>query len=408
MTSSRTAIPPPRALQFALRKTTETLAKELVRPTREPPQWSESEWRVAKAVAVMHGVSPLLATRLRWTGPDDWQQFLKQQRSHTANRHTRIEELLRLLDRHTREEGIVAVALKGAALHAMGVYVSGERPMADVDLLVRPSDAERTARMLVSLGFHESSASWKERVFTPIGNCAISPLGEHANSHIKIELHERICEKLPWRLSDLSEVVFPVRSSPGLNDYPSTTALMLHLVLHAAGAMVSQSLRLLQLHDIALLSARMTEQDWNEVLRQAAGGRLWWALPPLQLTARYYDSTIPRHILNVLLRPCPLMLRKLFMRRALTDVSYSHLRIDAFPGIEWSQSAPLLLRYVFSRIRPTAEHMTQRKNSAQSGWAAGSEWSTLPQSRRIVHWLTSRQSRPVTMHAVRAAFAEAR
>jgi len=74
-------------------------------------------------------------------------------------------------------EGIAAVALKGAALHAIGLYAIGERPMADIDLLVRPADAERTAAVDRIAGLSRSSASWKERVFTPIVERAAGGLG---------------------------------------------------------------------------------------------------------------------------------------------------------------------------------------------------------------------------------------
>jgi len=38
------------------------------------------------------------------------------------------------IDERGAPEGIAAVALKGAALHAIGLYAIGERPMADIDL----------------------------------------------------------------------------------------------------------------------------------------------------------------------------------------------------------------------------------------------------------------------------------
>src|SRR5271170_8022838 len=161
-------IPRPSALQATLRKITEDLASELGSPTQRVPDWSDFEWTVARAVAAIHGVSPLLSHALRWRGPAGWVKFLEKQRSHTALRHGRIESLLRLIDHGAREADIAAVALKGAALHALGVYRAGDRPMADIDLLVRPEEARRAATMLERLGYTESSASWKERVFTPV------------------------------------------------------------------------------------------------------------------------------------------------------------------------------------------------------------------------------------------------
>ena len=397
-------IPPMRELQSALRRITETLARELARPTGTVPAWSDRDWTLARAVAATHGVAPLLWSNLRWRGPEEWMSFLEQQASHTRRRHARILELLRLLDRRCAEDGIAATALKGAALHTMGLYRAGERPMADIDVLVRPVDAERTAAMLRSIGFKESSRNWKEREFTPQSNGVPAALGEHADNHIKIELHERISEKLPFRITAVTERIFPAMPCAGLNEYPSRAALMLHLLFHAAGAMAQRSLRLLHLHDLALLASRLEAPEWEEVFESGASGPLWWALPPLRLTARYYEFRIPAVVLARASQDCPRVLTKLTAAHTLTDVSYSRLRVDAFPGIEWSESAPLAVKYVWNRFRPTPEHIAWRASASSTGWAAGSEWSTMSQGRRILRWLGSRPVRPVAMHAVRAAF----
>src|ERR1700730_18850660 len=140
-------IPQPVALEGILRKITERLAEELGSPKQAAPDWSECEWIVARAVAAMHGVSPLLSRALRSQGPAGWSGFLEEQRAHTEKRHLRIEDLLLRLDQRAREAGVAAVALKGVALHAFGVYQAGERPMADVDLLVPPADTPRAAKM---------------------------------------------------------------------------------------------------------------------------------------------------------------------------------------------------------------------------------------------------------------------
>jgi Uncharacterised nucleotidyltransferase len=404
MNESRGAVPPPTAFQGTLRKITEALAGELACPTERAPDWSDFEWKIARAVAAMHGVSPLLSTTLRWQGPAGWMTFLVEQRTHTANRHLRIADLLQRIDERGRAEGIAAVALKGAALHAIGLYAIGERPMADIDLLVRPVDAERTARLLESMGFYQASSSWKERGFTPVVGCAVGGLGEHSNNNVKIELHERICERLPWRITDVTDCVFPAQAHPGVNAYPSTASLMIHLLLHAAGAMAYQALRLLHLHDLAQLSSRMTEADWDQVLAQRRRGGLWWAFPPLHLASRYFSSRIPNRVLSVLADDCPLVLDRVSRRRTLYEVSYSYPCVKAFPGVEWAQSIREVLEYAVSRVWPSAEHVALRKHSAKSdAWGSQSQWVHLSQGRRIVRWVTSRPPRAVTSHAVSAA-----
>ena len=399
----------PRELQFALRKVTEALATELACPTPQGPNWSEFEWIVARAVAAMHGVSPLLSRALRWQGPPGWKQFLEQQRAHTAARHSRIHELLGRIDGAAKDSGVAAVALKGVALHAMGVYSVGDRPMADIDLLVRPADVQRSVGMLQSLGFRQSLETWKERVFSPIDDRQSADLGEHENNIIKVELHERICERLPWRITDATDVVFPAHVNPGLNGYSSKASLMTHLLLHAAGTMPTRTLRLLHLHDLAQLASRMTTIDWGEVLAPGERGRpLWWASPPLELTARYFPKAIAPQVLASFADQCPWLLTCVSRRRTLYDVSFSYPWIDAFPGVEWSQSLPEALQYAASRLRPSAEHKAQRKYVARAeAWVKGSQWPHLSQSRRVLRWVTSHPTRPLTAHAVNAAIAQA-
>src|SRR5690349_16841443 len=105
-------LPPLQVLQAALRKTTELLARELAAPSTQSPRWTDLEWRIAEASAVMQGTSALLANRLRWQGPERWQHFLESQRHQTQLRHTRIAELLERLDAAGRAAGVPFVALK--------------------------------------------------------------------------------------------------------------------------------------------------------------------------------------------------------------------------------------------------------------------------------------------------------
>jgi hypothetical protein len=392
-----------------LRKITERFAWELADPAPRAPQWSELEWIVARAVAAMHGVSPLLSRTLRWQGPAGWAEFLEEQRAHTTQRHMRITDLLRRLDRGARETGVAAVALKGASLHAMGLYTAGDRPMADIDLLVRPRDVHSAGRLLTSLGFRQTRETWKEREFAPVDDHRPGEFGENADNGVKIELHDRICERLPWRITDVSKFIFPPHPQPGLQGYPSKASMMIHLVLHAAGSMTTRALRLLHLHDLARLSSRMTESDWDEMLALGSrDGRMWWAFPPLILMSRYHASTIPGRILEALSKDCPYWLKASFRRAALHDVSCSYLWVEALPGISWSQSIGEMLEYAVSRVRPTAGQLALRQKVADTQACADrGPWSRLSQGRRILRWITAPQMRPLTMHSVHAALAKA-
>ena len=293
------AVPRIADVAAALCEITETLARELTVPTAQAPPWGPFEWRIAQAVASMHGVSSLLFAGLLWKGPASWQRFLEEQRDHVAGRHRKIAELLDRIDSESRRSGIALVALKGAALHASGIYQGGERPMADIDLLARDSDTDATARMLRDCGFDLTFTTWRNLLFESRLRrvSTAGDFGENVHNPIKIELHTNIRERLPLSEIDITQFLFPPAPHAGVNSYPSIASLMMHLLLHAAGNMRSLALRLIQVHDIALLAGRFRPCDWDELLTARPHGRaLWWAVPPLMLTARYYPEIGRAHV----------------------------------------------------------------------------------------------------------------
>jgi hypothetical protein len=403
-------LPPLNKVAAVLRKITERLALELTAPTHEPPPWDEFEWRIARAVATMQGVSPLLSTVLRWTEPASWLQFLDEQREHVLGRHRRITQLLSMIDSRARDEGVALVGLKGAALHASGVYEAGQRPMADVDLLVRDEDLEATTRILENCDFELTFSTWRHQLFesrSRMDSIAVG-LGEHTDNPIKIELHTDIRERLPVTETDITQFLLSRLSQPGLNPYPSPASLMMHLLLHAAGNIRAHALRLIQLHDIARLAARFSPADWEELLTARPDDRgLWWAGVPLMLTARYFPNTIPSFVMARVDEECPWLLRKIASRQRLADVSWSNIRVYALPGIEWSTNFREALRFTLSRIWPSREASVElHRFAVHHPGASKVPWYGISQGARILRWVFSRPPRVQTLLIVRAALAQ--
>jgi hypothetical protein len=408
MAGDSNRMPPLAEVQAALYRITESLATALREDRTEPPRWSELEWRLAPAVAAIHGVSALLAEALRWRGPPHWRDFLAEQRRHTLLRQERIAELLARIDAHARSAGIGVVALKGAALQAAGAYAAGERPMADIDLLIHPTDGETAVAVLLALSYHDGGTTWKHQGFEPSGPERHAMLGEHADNPIKIDLHQRICERLPLIPTDLTDLIYPPHAQAGVNAYPCTAALMAHVLAHAAGSMTHRGLRLLQLCDIARLAAKMAAADWEQLARwHGRERRLWWAAPPLILTDRYFPGTIPDEKLALLSRDCHWLLRTVAARRTLAAFSNSYLYIDPLPGVIWARSPGQVVRYLLHRALPGRVQRTQMQVVAKTGpWTADPRWHEQSQTRRILQWLSSRPTRAETLLPVRAALAQ--
>lgn len=396
-------LPPYSTIERGLRQATEALARQMASPADATPAWDELEWRLACAAAAAHGVSPWLARHGQWRHAA-WQAFVREQRDHVAQRHERLAALLARIDASARSQGIAMVALKGSALHAMGLYVAGDRPMADIDLLVNEADARQASRLLLGLGYVESFSHWKHLVFKPRQPHEAAGLGEHRDTPINIELHTRIQERLPVSLVDLSARVHPPQPHAGINGYPSTGALMAHLLLHAAGNVCNRTLRLVHVHDIAGLSRRMSAGDWRDCLDADADGPPWWMFPPLRLVARYYGDAIPAAVLEQAASCCPPLLRLASRRQTLTRVSCSHFWLQALPGLEWSRSIAEMARYARRRIRPPAEVAQERADMVRTQlWLKDQRWVTTPQLRRVLTRLTRPVPRMDTLYVVRAA-----
>ena len=365
------------------------------------------QWRTARAVSAIHGVSGLLAGSLRWQGPRGWRELLEQQRQFTLQRQPRIQELLHTLHGHARQRGVAVIALKGASLHARGVYLPGERPMADIDLLVDAAQAEEASALILDLGFAAGPVTWKHRAFEPReADARVGGFGESSHNPLKIELHTRLRELLPLQPVDVSAAAFAAPLVPGVNDYPSAAALLLHLLLHAAGALTGRTARLLHLQDIARLVRRMGPPEWQELFAQAqatSDPTLWWAFPVLALTDRYFHC-VPQPVLARLAAACHWLLRRSYRHRRLADVSLSYLWISAFPGIEWSRSPGELLSYASTRVRPSAETLRLREEFARSQpLVSGGEWAYTSQARRVARWLAARQPRQETLQPLRVS-----
>jgi hypothetical protein len=217
-------------------------------------------------------------------------------------------------------------------------------------------------------------------------------------------VHTLVAETLPIRKVDITERLRPRNPEPGVNPYPSLAALLLHLLLHAADNMKTHCLRLVQLHDVALLLDRFGAADWDELLEAASAGELWWAYPPLAMTVRYYDCHVPQALLNAVRRSCPFILRRVSDRHELTDVSWSNLRISALPGIAWSHTPIEALHYAWRRVSPEPDTLEEVRSALEMQPQLGMvPWYQVSQTKRIVRWFLSRPPRVQTMMSVAAA-----
>lgn len=397
---STMALPGRRAIAAALSGASERFVRELNGPLQRAPDWNEFEWRAAMAVAVMHGISGLLAERLRWRGPALWQAFLAEQLHQGRLREERVRGLLTRLDEAARAAGLLLMALKGSAMLDLELYSPGVRPQSDIDLLCRPEDEARAAHVIESLGFEKGDTLWKHVDFVPAGQGTDRIFGEHIDNPHKIELHVRIAERLPYR-----EIQIDLQrpdARPGLNGYGSSGALLKHLLLHAAGNLSVRGGRLIQLHDIALLC----RDHRSELLLEAFGAAAvpWWAWPPLALAERCFPGSVDPTALERAAATCPWWLRRHIMGRSLEDLCLVDPRILAMPALAWTDGLGAALEYAWRQLVPDRASTQFRMTTApRQAMTAGSSWSVQPQWLRVLRWLLARPLRVLTMYSLRTA-----
>lgn len=392
---------PRRVLRDTLPRVTEELAAMLAADAAPAKPWTREEFQVAHAAAIIHGISPLLVQRPAAAVAADWRAFLAAQRVQTESRYLAVASVLAQVETSGRQAGIAFIALKGAALHALGLYTPGERPMADLDLLVAYRDLEPMSQLLEPLGYRVVAVHSSVWTMLPAERPRVVQLAEHAGNGVTIELHASISAPMPVRQVDITPSLWPVAPRPGRNGYPAVSALMTHLLHHAAVNMQQRMLRMIQLHDIALLAARMSRDDWQRVVDPGQPHGSWWAAPPLRLVQRYYPTAAPEAVCTALEARCSRLLRFNARRTRLSALSASNPRRSMIPALAWSRSSSEALHCVARRLARSAHALGGGKGVP--GITELQAWTTPPSYRQAMLNVLRGRPRPETVMMVAAA-----
>ena len=228
------------------------------------PHWPADWWAMFKQVARVHGIAPLLHECLSgasWLN-DPLRNWLAGQHQHNAQRIERMQaeltELLALFARHN----LPVMPLKGSILAVEYYPAPGLRPMADLDLLIRPHEFDRAAALLAQLGYRQEVAHWKHTEFCkPDNRRVISKKSEHPDNPRKLELHLHCRESFGGPTVNITPLMWEQAVEGRLlgqtAQLPTPEALWLHLLLHAGYHLWQGRGRLIQLFDLRLLAAHL-------------------------------------------------------------------------------------------------------------------------------------------------------
>jgi hypothetical protein len=241
---------------------TDAIASWLAPSIPQDHDFSAEQWEALKTVARVHGVGPLLFSRLEdvsWlpAGISAWlrEQFLHNQ-ARIARMHAELQEILESFAHHA----IDVMPLKGSLLTALYYPDPGLRPMADLDLLIHPRDRKQSEIILADLGFRQLSANWKHQEWGRPDNLAvISTEFEHPHNPRKLDLHTSVAEMLAGPRLDITAELWG-RAAPGqiLGQpawLPHPESLWLHLAVHANANIWGLAIRLVHLYDLTQVPA---------------------------------------------------------------------------------------------------------------------------------------------------------
>jgi hypothetical protein len=303
-------------------------------------------WRVVGELAEREKLLPVLWNRLRnhvAAVPPDIAERIHAQAAVTEFRMGMTEATLQDVVERLAREHIRVMLLKGAAL-ATTVYPSfAARPMGDVDILVRPEEAQRAWQCLVDAGWTVELAGG-ERFYE--GHHHLVGLVDPKGLHLVLEVHRamlpvpgpfRFDETAVWR--DAQSIT--VGSTAVW--VPSDQHQLLHLCVHFAWSHMLTSGIGRTVRDVAMLLER-SELDWDGFVQLARRTRAatcaYWTLAMSRTLA---GARVPETVLASLRPWGPMALTN-----AIERAQVSSAMVRACPSIH-------VMRGLWSvAIRPSA------------------------------------------------------
>lgn len=272
----------------------EDLARWIADPPPErPPVHSAEEWDRFHEAARVHGVAPLLWTRVRdlpdWAASSigDW---LRDQHQWNGCRSARLQtEIIAILAAFAAV-GVPILPLKGAVLSTTIYEEPAARPMADIDVLLPAEHQEAGEAVLIGLGYEKVFNGWKHARFVRPGAVeVVDAEREHPDNPRNLEVHPRCRERIRDEVVDLTDLIWGTARQGELLGVrtllPDSDAAWLHLLIHATHHVLLNTLRLIQLVDLVRLAPAVRDP---EGLTGSVDPRAVY--PALALLGRYFPD----------------------------------------------------------------------------------------------------------------------
>lgn len=309
--------------------------------------------RLHALAARQPGLLPSAATAALW-----------EEAARIAQRSARLAALTLDLSRAAETAGVPFVPLKGTCLRLTRPQEAPWRSSADIDLLIEDRDLEAWAGILGRIGYSDRQRDRRHVRFARPDEVPQPTDGDHRDHPCPIELHTALRETILGRRIDITAAYrrglseCRVAGLPVL--VPGAPALSLHLVAHAAPAMLDRGLRLAQLLDLALVG---DDRETIAVLREGLGPGAWIVDA---LCERDLPGLLPARLRGAFDAVAPGPLRRALVRRRPGLLRGDPTRVGTLAGELLLSGSP---RVVFERV---AEAIAVRGGASASVDAAAS------------------------------------
>lgn len=231
-----------------------------------------------------------------------WQKLAMVSEFHMAQLERLLRDALDLLAR----KGIDVLLLKGSALAYTAYGSFAERPMGDLDLLVRPEQAEEAWTLLQGRGWTWPSAQWPRARYATHQH--LPPLASSRGGDAILEVHAELLpggHPFDWPVDTVWAAARRLRMGGREIAVPHPLHQLLHVCLHFAWSHEMQWGAWRMLRDVEVL-ARRGDLAWPRFVQLARETRAatccFWTL---RLARNLVAAAIPDDVLQALRPPRP-------------------------------------------------------------------------------------------------------
>ena len=340
--------------------------------------WGEAEWAAARHAALVHGVAPLLAARLE--GSPAWaalapalRDYCVEQRRLNGLRAAALRADLAAILRAAAAAGVAVLPLKGAVLVERAYAEPGLRPMADLDVLVRPQALPQLHASMLSLGYQLREETPRHRAYLRGELVVASWDGEHPDNPRGVEVHSAVGERLRAIRCDITAALWEDASEGSCAGapcpMPTADALLQHLLIHTCHNIIYRRLRLIQLYDLALVAPQVSEAAWHAMadsFARAGEARLLFA--PLAMAEAVFGPLAPPAARARLAQATPAALRRLLTQTTPSELSLCN-RSEVSPQfrLAWYRPGGEWLGALLRVALPAPTELRQRYPAAIGG-----------------------------------------